>query len=78
MTIVLLSVAGNESSVLDFTGQGIRRVEPIPNAWPTTLIYDRNSITKVENLDQYKDTLQQVRGALLVACLWEQANKRSL
>ncbi len=59
--ILSILLAGSESSVLDFTSQGIQRIEAIPNAWPATVIYDRNAVAKIENLDQYRETLQQVR-----------------
>ena len=50
---------GNECSILDFTSQGIKKIDVIPNASPVSVIYDKNAISHIENLQQYED-LQQV------------------
>ncbi|XP_064595237.1 uncharacterized protein LOC135461889 [Liolophura sinensis] len=41
-------------SILDFTGKGVTKIEYLPHVDPTTIIYDKNAISKLENLEQYK------------------------
>lgn len=40
-------------NVLDFSGQGLKTVEIVPGADPSTVIYDQNTILKIEHLEKY-------------------------
>ncbi|XP_064627841.1 uncharacterized protein LOC135487712 isoform X3 [Lineus longissimus] len=51
--------ADQEENILDLTGQGLKRIEPVSGVSPTTVIYNKNAISKIENLESYPE-LQQL------------------
>ena len=54
-----LIFTGDMGSMLDYRGRGLTRIEAIQGVSPQILLYDRNSISKIENLDKCKQ-LQKV------------------
>lgn len=52
-------LTGGDGDVLDFTGKDLHSIESLAKSSPNTVIYDKNCIKKIDNLDTY-GSLRQV------------------
>jgi len=52
------SISDTESDVLDLTGRRLHKIEIPGNLDPTTLIYDKNNVSKIENLEKCQNLRQ--------------------
>ena len=60
MPICVVAVTDDGSAVLDFSGQKLTEMVPLVDARPVVLIYDKNHITGIANLEHCEHCLEQV------------------